>query len=82
MPLTASTWFRVPGVLWTLIVPSESDSGGITWLNMALDPFFGVKFNGFRGPGYLFKAVFWLLGYVIDCINMVKGQGVILDLIE
>ena len=49
---------------------------------MALDPFFGVKFNGFRGPGYLFKAVFWLLGYVIDCINMVKGQGVILDLIE
>ena len=42
---------------------------------MALDPFFGVKFNGFRGPGYLFKSVFWLLGYVIDCINMVKGPG-------
>ena len=42
---------------------------------MALDPFFWVKFNGFRGPGYSFKAVFWLLGHVIDFINKVKGPG-------
>ena len=40
---------------------------------MALDPFFGVKFNGFSGPGDSFKAVFWLLGHAIDSINMVKG---------
>ena len=71
MQLTASTWLRVLGVLWTLVVSSERDSGGITWLNMALNPFFGVKFNGFSGPGDSFKAVFWLLGHAIDSINMV-----------
>ena len=47
----------------------------MTWLNMALNPFFGVKFNGFSGPGDSFKAVFWLLGHLIDCINMVDGLG-------
>ena len=53
----------------------EGSRGLLGVLNMALEPFFGVKFHGFNGPGDSFKAVFWLLGHAIDSINMVKGPG-------